>query len=234
MIYSMKRMLASKRPVGPFIELFSSSFNQGPSEGGFIFDHFLGHFMWEKIKNSARIRWAGDDRLDLALRQIGEDTELQRRGGFEPGTFEEPSDWVMGRLNLSAVDPTFTFNQESIRETLIAGQATTQAGVRFWWEGTQDKGESAVYNPIRIPATDRIRDDILQWAKEDESRELTRTKGVIFEERFKEVEGLDASDVESQLMDVHVKVEDVNERSEAEEIFKQAVNWTERATRQVT
>ena len=204
----------------------------------------LGHEVWQAITRRTQVYFPDDKDLYLelyaAFNNFSADPEKYRRYGTRPtnqyfdadGDVQEvegyprPGLWTQGQT-LGSDRPGFDFQQNTVDRTVISGSASTTLGTRFWFEIQGRDPDSPVVNPIRIPAPEELRSEIKEYAQ-SYGGELTRVKGVVFEERFGMEE---TSEFGPDHSDFHIKVPSVQSRGEVVDIMNGALDLTERAAR---
>jgi hypothetical protein len=204
----------------------------------------LAHEIWEAITRRTQVYFPPNKDLYIELYAsfsgFGQDPEKYRRYGTRPEKqffaddgevqtvegYPRPDIWSAGK-SLGSDSPGFDFSQNAVDTTVVSGSASTSLGTRFWFEIQGKDPDSPAANPIRIPAPEELRDDIREYA-ESYGGEISRVKGVVFEQRF----GMgDTSEFGPNHSDFHVEIPSIQSRGEVVDIMNGALDLTERAAR---
>lgn len=208
----------------------------GGNREDFILDDEFAHWIWTRIGASSRLTWPEDEKLELTLNPR---MTTSKENYYRDGTFDRDDDteWIkpfgpLGGLGMVS-SPKVDFWNEKVREVHIAGVSYTVIGSWYTFEMYEKMGDPVEINPIRVPVTREMRDDVKRWAERNDG-EMYREKGVEFKERY--AEALDPDDARlrvGDLYDMHVRFPEVESEDEVRRLFNEATDFAERAVRKL-
>ncbi len=204
--------------------------------GGFIVDGNLGHYIYKKIQNSARVRFGEGVAILVKLRRYGEDDNLIRLTGAE---YDDPDDWaepfsLMNPEMRMGFDFTYKVGETGMEQAPkgvdMAVYAGTNNGSLFTQEYTQTKGEPAEAM-IRAPVPRELEDEVKEIASSEGKCEMMKVESGTFNERFQLSEDMTPP---LDYVEPHISCEGITERESLIDTFDSVLDVVEKGVRMST
>jgi len=203
----------------------------------FVIDQVMvDSVIWETIRSSPWLFWGEnfDLRFKVETKGLNTDTYVRDgswdrdndRGGRYP-------DFVESSSGLRFVQsPGLAFVKGEVASINLAGIVATKVGAWFTFEFSEDAGEPAEADLVRIPAAPTVTDEIDDWIAEQPSGRIVHRGAVRIEERFGDVIDADPNPrLAEQLVDYHIAWDDIETEGQFEDQFAKIVDVTERSVR---
>lgn len=215
-----------------------AEFDAGSAEpmAGFIVDGNLGHYIYNKIQNSARVRFGDGIAILSKLVRYGEDTNLIRLTGGEyegadswdePFSLMNPEMRMNFRFSFKVGERMGTNRPRKIAMGVYAG---TNNGALFTQEYEQDKGEPAEAM-IRSPVPRSMEDEVREIAESMAGCRMMKVEKGAFNERFQISQDMEPP---HDYVEPHIKCEGITERQKLIDSFDSVLGTVERGVRKST